>query len=127
MNKINAMLLIGLVVLTTSCLAMAQPETPSELATQQAGDASQPAHAQTALQQAESDNNIAQLGACLGAGVIVIGGGLGIGRLGGQAVDAIARQPEAAAQMFLAWLLPAAMIEGAMLFAVVLCLLVITG
>jgi len=67
----------------------------------------------------------ARLGACLGAGIVVIGGSIGIGRIAARAVESIARQPEAAGQMFLAWLVPCAMIEGAMLFAVVLCLLVV--
>lgn len=65
------------------------------------------------------------LAGCLGTALIVFGGTRGIGQIGGKAVEAIARQPEAAAQMFLAWLLPAAMIEGATLFGVVVCLMVI--
>lgn len=67
------------------------------------------------------------IGACLGAGLIIIGGAKGIGMIGSHAVDSIARQPEAATAMFLAWLLPAAMIEGATLFAVVVCLLALLG
>ena len=63
--------------------------------------------------------------ACIGASLAVIGGAVGIGMIGSHSTEAIARQPEAAAQMFLAWLLPAAMIEGAMLFAVVVCLLTV--
>ena len=37
---------------------------------------------------------VAQLGAAVGAGLAVIGAGLGIGKIGGQAMDAMARQPE---------------------------------
>ena len=74
-----------------------------------------------------SGKGLAAVGACLGAALAIIGGGLGIGRIGASAVESIARQPEATAQMFLAWLLPAAMIEGGMLFAVVVCLLAILG
>jgi F-type H+-transporting ATPase subunit c len=76
---------------------------------------------------AAGSDMVAKLGACLGAGIAVIGGGLGIGRISGSVVEAIARQPEAAGQMFLAWLLPAAMIEGAMLFAMVLFLIIIVA
>ena len=68
---------------------------------------------------------LALLGGSLGAGVVVIGGGLGISRISAHALESIARQPEAAGQMFLAWLIPAAMIEGAMLFAVVVCFMVV--
>ena len=67
------------------------------------------------------------VGACIGAAVVVIGGGLSISRICSRAVESIARQPEAAAQMFLAWLLPAAMIEGAMLFGLMICFVVARG
>ena len=48
----------------------------------------------------------------VGAGLIVIGAGLGIGRIGGAAMDAIARQPEAAAKIQTAMIIAAALIEG---------------
>jgi len=48
----------------------------------------------------------------VGAGLIVIGAGLGIGRIGGSAMDAIARQPEAAAKIQTAMIIAAALIEG---------------
>ncbi len=50
----------------------------------------------------------------------MIGGGLGIGRIGGSAVDAMARQPEMAGQISTAMLITAAMIEVGFLFAVVI-------
>lgn len=59
----------------------------------------------------------------IGAGLAAIGGGLGIGRIGGSAVEAMARQPEAAGQISTAMLITAAMVEGAALFAVVVGLL----
>ena len=57
----------------------------------------------------------------VGAGLVVIGVGIGIGRIGGSALDAIARQPEATAKIQTAMLIAAALIEGigfAALFAV---------
>ena len=57
------------------------------------------------------------------AGLAVIGCGLGIGRVGGSATEAMARQPEAAGQINTAMIVTAAMIEGATLFAVVVGLL----
>ena len=48
----------------------------------------------------------------VGAGLIVIGSGLGIGRIGGSAMEAIARQPEATAKIQTAMLIAAALIEG---------------
>ncbi len=48
----------------------------------------------------------------VGAGLIVIGAGIGIGRIGGSAMDAIARQPEATGKIQTAMLIAAALIEG---------------
>lgn len=64
-----------------------------------------------------------KLGGALGAGLAVLGGGLGIGRIGGSAVEAIARQPEAVGQIQTAMIISAALIEGATLFAIVIGLL----
>ena len=59
----------------------------------------------------------------VGAGLIVIGAGLGIGRIGGSAMDGIARQPEAAAKIQTAMIIAAALVEAVSLFAVVVALL----
>ena len=48
----------------------------------------------------------------VGAGLIDIAAGLGIGRIGGQAMDAIDRQPEASGKIQTAMLIAAALIEG---------------
>lgn len=48
----------------------------------------------------------------VGAGLIVIGAGLGIGKIGGSAMDAIARQPEATSKIQTAMIIAAALIEG---------------
>ena len=60
----------------------------------------------------------------VGAGLIVIGAGLGIGQIGGKAMEGIARQPEAANKIQTAMLIAAAFIEGVALFSVVVCLLI---
>ena len=61
--------------------------------------------------------------AAVGAGLAVIGAGLGIGRIGGSAMDAIARQPEATTKIQTAMIIAAALIEGAALFAIVVALI----
>jgi F-type H+-transporting ATPase subunit c len=61
--------------------------------------------------------------AAIGAGLAVIGAGLGIGRIGGSAMDAIARQPEAAGKIQTAMIISAALIEGVALFAVVVSMM----
>ncbi len=54
----------------------------------------------------------------IGAGLAALGVGLGIGRIGGSAMEAIARQPEAASKIQTAMLIAAGLIEGAGLFAI---------
>ncbi|HXU44790.1 MAG TPA: ATP synthase F0 subunit C [Thermoanaerobaculia bacterium] len=66
-----------------------------------------------------------KLGGAIGAGLALLGGGLGIGRIGGSAVEAIARQPQATGQISTAMIITAAMIEGALLFAVIVGLLAV--
>lgn len=65
-----------------------------------------------------SSTALANLGGALGAGLAVVGAGLGIGRIGGSAVESIARQPEVAGQISTAMIITAGMIEAAALFAV---------
>jgi F-type H+-transporting ATPase subunit c len=67
---------------------------------------------------------LALMGAGIGAGIVAIGAALGIGRIGGQAMEAIARQPEAAGKIQTAMLIIAALVEVVSLFAVVVCLLI---
>lgn len=59
----------------------------------------------------------------IGAGIAALGAGIGIGKIGGSAMDAIARQPEAASKIQTAMIISAALIEGVALFAVVVALI----
>ena len=59
------------------------------------------------------------LGAALGAGIAAIGAGFGIGKIGSSAMEAIARQPEAASDIRRNMIVIAALIEGVALFAVI--------
>lgn len=68
---------------------------------------------------------IGVMGGVLGAGLIVIGAGRGIGQLAGSAVEAIARQPEAGGRIFTTMIIAAALIEGVTLFALIICLLAV--
>lgn len=62
--------------------------------------------------------------AAIGAGLAVIGAGLGIGSVGGKAMDAIARQPEAVGDIRSNMILMAALVEGAALICMVLAFFV---
>lgn len=59
----------------------------------------------------------------IGAGLAVIGAGIGIGLIGGKAMEGIARQPEAADKIQTAMLIAAALVEGVALFGVVVGLM----
>jgi len=69
-------------------------------------------------------NAAAFLGAAIGAGLVVMGAGRGIGSIGSSAVESIARQPEAGGAISGAMLLSCALIEGVALFGVVVTLLI---
>jgi F-type H+-transporting ATPase subunit c len=69
------------------------------------------------------DKGAKAIGGGIGGGLVVMGGAAGIGRIGGAAVESMARQPEVAGKINTAMLITAAMIEGATLFAVLGCFL----
>lgn len=70
--------------------------------------------------------NFGTFGIALGAGLVVIGAGKGIGMIGSKAVEAIARQPEARPGIFTTMIVSAALIEGFTFFALVV-LIIING
>ncbi len=110
MKNVLLVVTVCMVICGLATMAMAQEKAP-------AGGAEAGASKLTAPQ------GIAVLGGAIGAGLAVIGGGIGIGLIGGNAVSAIARQPEAAGQLFAPMIITAAMVEGGMLFAIVIGLM----
>jgi F-type H+-transporting ATPase subunit c len=117
MTKRIMWVLLAVVVFGVAVPAMAQ---------EQQDGATPPADEMTPQQMGEDfpvAKAMAIMGACFGAGLASVGGGLGIARVGGSAIESIARQPEAAGSMFAPMIITAAMIEGGMLFAIVICLL----
>ena len=65
------------------------------------------------------------LGAGLGAGITVIGAGIGIGRLAAASLEAAARQPEISGDLRTTMIIAAALIEGIALFSCVICMLLV--
>lgn len=63
------------------------------------------------------------LGGAFGAGLVIIGAGIGIGKIGASAVESIARQPEVAGNIQTAMIISAALIEGATFFGLIVCML----
>ncbi|MBN2663464.1 MAG: ATP synthase F0 subunit C [Bacteroidales bacterium] len=78
-----------------------------------------------AMDAAASGALMAKLGAGIGAGLAVIGAGIGIGRIGANAMEAIARQPESVNDIRSNMIIAAALIEGIAIFAIVVSLLLL--
>ena len=113
-------------VLSVVSAAFAQEAAPA--ADDQAVAPAAAAEATDAAPAAETEvaapaNNTYNFLVPIGCAFIIAGAGWGIGRIGGNAVDAMARQPEAASAIQTAMILAAALIEGATLFALVICLI----
>lgn len=66
---------------------------------------------------------VAALGAAIGAGIAAIAAGIGIGKIGSSAMEAIARQPEATGDIRSNMIVIAALIEGVAFFALIVCIL----
>jgi F-type H+-transporting ATPase subunit c len=66
---------------------------------------------------------LAVLGCCIGAAFAAAGGGMAIARIGTACLESIARQPEATGQLFSPMIITAAMVEGCILFAIVIALM----
>ena len=68
---------------------------------------------------------VAKMGGALGAGIAVIGAGLGIGRIGGEAMEAMARQPEKIGDLRSTMIIAAALVEGVAFLSVIVALLAV--
>lgn len=66
-----------------------------------------------------------QIGAGIGAGLAAIAAGIGIGKIGGSALESMARQPEISGDLRANMIVAAALVEGAVFFAIVVCLLIL--
>lgn len=76
--------------------------------------------------QTEGVYSLGYLAAGIGAGITVIGAGMGIGKLAGAAMEAIGRQPEAGNSVRTSMLIAAALVEGATFFALAICIILAT-
>ncbi len=114
-SRFLSMVALTMIVLGMTSMAMAQTE-------HQAADKAVVAGPESLLFDSAG---AAHFAGPIGAGLVLIGGGLGIGRIAASACESIARQPEAGGRIFTSMIITAAMIEGATLFGVVVCLLAI--
>ena len=74
---------------------------------------------------AAADSGLGIMGACIGCGLTIIGGGVGIGLIGSLATGAIARQPEAGGRIFSSMIIAAALVEGVTFFSLLICFLTV--
>lgn len=100
--------LVVAVVLVVAGTAMAQ-------------DTTEGLTAEESLAVAEASNFGVGLGAPIGMGLSVIGIGIGLGLIGFSALSGMARQPEQAGQLTGTMLLMAALVEGAGIISIILC------
>ncbi len=99
-------------------------EKPDEAAAHGATPAPGGAAATAPAAAAAKDKGLFILaGAAFGCGLIILGAGYGIGRIGSAAVESMARQPEVAGNINTAMIISAALIEGVTFFALIVCLL----
>lgn len=77
----------------------------------------------TILLQAAAGAAIGKAGAVLGAALAAFAGAYGISKIGKSAMESIARQPESAGNIRTSLIIAAGMVEGAALFAIIVCLL----
>jgi F-type H+-transporting ATPase subunit c len=71
--------------------------------------------------------NLSAMGGAIGAGLSAIGAGIGIGKIGGSAMEGVARQPEAAGKIQSMMIIIAALIEAVALFGVVVGFLALSA
>jgi F-type H+-transporting ATPase subunit c len=124
MGKLSMFLVVlGIVIAGTCGLSLAE-EAPK---TQTAAEIEEGPEHTTRIEETGKTAGVGLAigGACFGAGVAAVGGGLAVSRIGGNCIEAMARQPEAAGAMFTPMIVTAAMVEGGMLFAMVICLMAI--
>lgn len=74
-------------------------------------------------QETAKSSSLIYLGGAFGAGLVILGAGMGIARIGSAAVESMARQPEVAGNIQTAMIIAAALIEGATFFALIVCML----
>lgn len=73
----------------------------------------------------EAGINMAYVGAAIGAGIVAIGAGLGLGKIGSSAMDAMARQPEAIGKIQTPMIIIGALVEGVCLIGAAACLMIV--
>jgi F-type H+-transporting ATPase subunit c len=126
LSKIAVLWVVALTIVASPALSMAEGTAPEKAgegkaAPEKAADAKQAPEAKPAA-PAPANSLTILAGAAFGAGLVMVGAGYGIGRIGSCAVESMARQPEVAGSIQTAMIITAAMLEGVTLFALIVCI-----
>jgi F-type H+-transporting ATPase subunit c len=115
-----ALVLLGTPALPAQELSKEQKDQIAKLADEKA------AEAMASVDQAQKllgrEGFSIFFGSAFGAGLVIIGAGYGISKIGASAVESMARQPEVAGTIQMAMIVAAALIEGATFFALIVCI-----
>ena len=112
MNRFLKILALCFVVMMVAAPALAQePTTAAAVVTPAAAPAT------------VAVTPLISFSSAFGAGLIIIGAGLGIAKIGSTAVESMARQPEVAGNIQTGMIIAAALIEGATFFALIVCII----
>ena len=79
----------------------------------------------TIILQAAAGAVLGKVAGAIGAGIAALAAAYGIGKIGSSAMEAIARQPESAGNIRTAMIIIGALVEGASLFALIVCFMAI--
>lgn len=77
----------------------------------------------TIILQAASGAILGKVAGAIGAAIAALAAAFGIGKIGSSAMEAIARQPESAGNIRTSMIIIGALVEGACLFAIIVCLM----
>ena len=124
-RKIGLVLAAMMLVTFAIGPVLAQPTQAEKDAAQAASEKIQHEHKLKEIEaqtKATSAFGSPSWGAGIGAGLVIIGAGLGFGRIGAAALESMARQPETAGRVQTAMIIIGALLEGATFFALIICI-----
>ena len=116
MSNFAKLFALLLVVFAICAPAFAQEAAP-------AADQPVAAAEETAVAAPAANKGLQIVGCAIGAGIIILGAGWGIGTIGSKAVEGTSRQPEAGGSIMTQMIISAALIEGVTFFALIVCFL----
>jgi F-type H+-transporting ATPase subunit c len=116
---VNKLLQVAVLMITALCMSSYALGAEGEAA----GDEAAKAAVESAQEILGREGFSIYFGGAFAAGLVIIGAGFGISKIGGAAVESMARQPEVAGNIQTAMIIAAALIEGVTFFALIVCII----